>query len=93
MLHPRGPPLIRAAWVPDASVDPFTPDPRGFVEEGGQRVGNRFWQEAHAAGIRDATENREALMSLAKPADRVDVFEGYPHSARSTDFLARRLSA
>jgi dienelactone hydrolase len=39
------------AWVPDASTDDFSPDPRGFVEEGGQRVSNEFWREAHGAGI------------------------------------------
>lgn len=39
------------AWVPDASVDAFVPDPRGVVEEGGQLVGNAFWEEAHAADV------------------------------------------
>ncbi len=39
------------AWVPDASVDPYVPDPRGFVEEGGQLVRNAFWEEAHAADV------------------------------------------
>ncbi|WP_166789599.1 alpha/beta hydrolase family protein [Cryobacterium fucosi] len=39
------------SWVPDASTDQFAPDPRGFVEEGGQRVDNAFWTEAHRADI------------------------------------------
>lgn len=39
------------SWVPDASTDRFVPDPRGFVEEGGQRVDNAFWAEAHRADI------------------------------------------
>lgn len=39
------------AWVPDASIDTFTPSPTGYIEEGGQRVGNRFWREAHAARV------------------------------------------
>lgn len=39
------------AWVPDASVDAFVPDPGGVVEEGGQLVGNAFWEEAHAADV------------------------------------------
>jgi uncharacterized protein len=112
------------AWVPDASTDEFIPDPRGFVEEGGQRVGNAFWQDAHEAGIPRhlatvaaacylvfgtddeyvSAKNREALISVAKPGDRVDVFDGYPHSAwtadqaddiieRSVGFLAARLAA
>lgn len=93
------------AWVPDASIDEFTPDPRGFVEEGGQRVGNGFWQDAHAAGIPQrlseiaapcylvfgtadeyvSAENRAALIAAAKPGDRIDVFDGYPHSAWTAD--------
>jgi pimeloyl-ACP methyl ester carboxylesterase len=39
------------AWVPDANIDEFTPGPGGFVEEGRQRVGNAFWQEAYAADV------------------------------------------
>jgi pimeloyl-ACP methyl ester carboxylesterase len=39
------------AWVPDANIDYFTPGPEGFVEEGGQRVANAFWQEAYAADV------------------------------------------
>lgn len=111
------------AWVPDANIDEFTPGPQGFMEEGGQRVGNAFWQEAHDADVPHAfaavaapcylvfgtadeyvsTENREALVRVAKPADRIDIFDGYPHSAwtaeqaddiirRSVDFLVAELS-
>lgn len=88
------------AWVPDASVDPFTPGSDGYVEEGGQRVGNAFWQQANDAdvparfqevvapcylvfGTGDAyvsTENRDALTRNAKSSDRIDVFDGWPHS-------------
>lgn len=120
----RAPVEAVVAWVPDASVDTFTPDPRGFVEEGGQRVGNAFWQDAHDAdvparfaevtapchlvfGTADAyvsTENREALLAVARPTDVVDVFDGYSHSAwtydqaedviaRSVEFLAGHLTA
>jgi uncharacterized protein len=99
-------PLAAAvAWVPDASIDRFTPDPRGYVEEGGQRVGNAYWQQAHDADIPArfaevsapcylvfATEdeyvsagNRTALTSAAKPADRIDTFDGYAHSAWTAD--------
>lgn len=111
------------AWVPDASVDPFLPGPDGYVEEGGQRVGNEFWQQANDAdvpasfeevvapcylvfGTDDAyvsTANRDALTRIAKKRDRVDVFEGWPHSAwtaeqadividRSIAFLAPHLA-
>lgn len=111
------------AWVPDANTDAFVPDPRGFVEESGQRVGNQFWLDAHAAGVAQklaqitvpcylvfgtadeyvSTENREALVRAAKPADRVDVFDGYSHSGwtfeqaddiidRSVEFLAAQLA-
>ncbi|MBO0901840.1 alpha/beta fold hydrolase [Cellulomonas sp. zg-ZUI22] len=93
------------AWVPDANVDEFSPGPQGFVEEGGQRVGNAFWQEAHDAHVPDrfrevtapchlvfgtadeyvSTENREALLTAARPGDLVDVLDGYPHSAWTYD--------
>lgn len=39
------------AWVPDASIDAFTPGPDGYVEEGGQRVSNTFWEQAHDIDI------------------------------------------
>ncbi|MCC2322207.1 alpha/beta fold hydrolase [Cellulomonas xiejunii] len=104
------------AWVPDASVDEFSPGPQGFVEEGGQRVGNAFWQEAHDAGVPDrfrtvtapchlvfgtadayvSTQNREALLAEVGPDDRVDVFDGYPHSAwtydQAEDVIARSVA-
>jgi pimeloyl-ACP methyl ester carboxylesterase len=110
------------AWVPDASTDDFSPDPRGFVEEGGQRVSNDFWRQAHRAAIPEqlvdvsarcyfvfgtadeyvSEQNRSAVITQMKPFDRVDVFDGYPHSAwtfeqaediiqRSTNFLEEHL--
>jgi uncharacterized protein len=110
------------AWVPDACTDRYLPSPTGYMEEGGQRVLDRFWEEAHGADIPQcyasltapaylvfgtADEyvnevNREALVGRAKPADVVDVFDGYPHSAwtaeqtddiidRSVQFLAAHL--
>jgi hypothetical protein len=39
------------AWVPDANIDDFTPGPEGFIEEGGQRVGNAFWEQASDADV------------------------------------------
>lgn len=112
------------AWVPDANVDPYVPDPSGYMEEGGQRVRDLFWEEAHAAdvpgrfaaapapchlvfGTCDAyvsEENREALVRSARPADVVDVLDGYPHSAwtvaqtehvidRSIAFLSQHLGS
>ena len=38
------------AWVPDPSVDAFTPQ-GDYTEEGGQRVHTRYWREAHDAAI------------------------------------------
>jgi pimeloyl-ACP methyl ester carboxylesterase len=112
------------AWVPDANTDAFVPGADGYFEEGGQRVGNEFWVQAHSAdvpgrlgavtapcylvfGTNDeyvSVDNREALIAACKPDDRVDVFDGYPHSAwtfdqaadiieRSTVFLERQLRA
>lgn len=111
------------AWVPDANIDEFTPGSEGFVEEGGQRVGNAFWREAYAANVAQhlaeisapsylvfgtadeyvSTENREALVAAAGPNVRIDTFDGYPHSAwtseqaddiieRSVGFLTQHLS-
>jgi len=39
------------AWVPDANIDEFVPGSNGYVEEGGQRVGNLFWEQAYAADV------------------------------------------
>lgn len=39
------------AWVPDPSVDKFTPPPNGIIEEEGQIIKSSYWQEAHDAGI------------------------------------------
>ncbi len=41
------------AWVPDPNVESFTPPENGVIEEGGQIVQARFWQEAHDAKIAD----------------------------------------
>jgi pimeloyl-ACP methyl ester carboxylesterase len=49
---PRFPAEAVVAWVPDANVEEYTPDPCGYMEEGGQRVGNAFWREAYAADVR-----------------------------------------
>lgn len=104
------------AWVPDASTDTFVPSSEGFVEEGGQRVANTFWVEAHRAdivakmgkitapcylvfGTNDdyvSEENRQALINASKPADKIDVFDGYPHSAwtfdQAEDIIDRSIS-
>ena len=39
------------AWAPDPNVDEFTGSEHEIVEEGGQRVRARFWQEAHDARV------------------------------------------
>lgn len=41
------------AWAPDPNVDDFAVPESGAVEEGGQVVQARFWQEAHGAKIAD----------------------------------------
>lgn len=38
-------------WVPDPSVEPFTPPASGLIEENGQIVRALYWQEAHDADI------------------------------------------
>jgi len=38
------------AWVPDPSINTFTPQ-GDYTEEGGQRVHTRYWREAHDAAI------------------------------------------
>jgi uncharacterized protein len=45
------------AWVPDANVEDFEPPASGFLEEGGERVGTRFWQEAYDAKIAKCLQN------------------------------------
>jgi len=65
----------------------------GFWREAhGARVADRFRDVAAPAylvfGTDDelvSTENREALISRAKASDRIDVFDGYLHSAWSYD--------
>jgi len=50
------------SWVPDPSIDTFESSDLGFHEECGERVSERFWEEAHAAKI------PEALSALQPPA-------------------------
>ena len=40
-----------AAQVCGVEIKAIAPDEDGFVEEGEQRVGNPFWQEAHGADV------------------------------------------
>lgn len=39
------------AWVPDPNIELFEPPASGFLEEGGQRVGGIYWQEAYDARV------------------------------------------
>ncbi len=39
------------AWSPGAKNAPFVASPAGYAEEGGQRVSDAYWREAHEAGI------------------------------------------
>ncbi len=52
------------AWVPDASVDAYVPDGTGFMEEGGQRVADAFWQQAHAADVERAVRALEVPLRM-----------------------------
>ena len=45
------------AWVPDPSVDKFTPPKNGFIEEGGQMVQAKYWQEAHDERVAEKLRN------------------------------------
>jgi dienelactone hydrolase len=49
------------SWVPDPSVDEYDSAGLSYHEECGERVGNRFWLEAHEAHI------PKALTSAAMP--------------------------
>jgi pimeloyl-ACP methyl ester carboxylesterase len=48
------------AWAPDPSIDEYEDDGADFHEEGGERVGKRFWLEAHAANIAGALRVTES---------------------------------
>ncbi len=41
------------AWSPDPNVEKFIAPENGIIEEGGQIVQARFWQEAHGAKVAD----------------------------------------
>ena len=41
------------AWAPDPNLEPFAPSPDGVMEEAGQVVWDRYWQEAHAVRVAD----------------------------------------
>lgn len=41
------------AWSPDPNVEKFIPPENGIIEENGQIVQVRFWQEAHDAKVAD----------------------------------------
>jgi len=41
------------AWCPDPNVEKFVAPENGIIEESGQIVQSRFWQEAHDARIAD----------------------------------------
>lgn len=41
------------AWSPDPNIEKFVASENGIIEEGGQIVQARFWQEAHDAKVAD----------------------------------------
>ncbi len=89
------------AWVPAPNVHKFTSPANGLIEEGGQIVQARYWQEAHDAHIADklanvqapvyivqcsddeyvSAENHQTIEANAQPHHRVELLEGYKHSA------------
>ena len=48
-------------WSPDPNVEKFIAPENGIIEEGGQIVQARFWQEAHDAKVADK------LLSIKTP--------------------------
>lgn len=77
------------AWVPDASVDPYRPDGSGFMEEGGQRVADAYWQQAHLADAPGALSRIDAPCRLVFAQDdpyvSVENREALVRRAKATD--------
>ncbi len=71
------------SWVPDASIDEFVPSETGIIEESGQIVRNRFWQEAHYAEV------YERLTEIKAPTYIVQCSEDEYISAANHEAIAR----
>lgn len=71
------------AWVPDPNVEEFTPPVSGYLEEGGQRVQTRYWQEAYDADI------ARRLAHLDAPAFIVQCTDDEYVDAANRDAIAK----
>ena len=54
------------AWSPDPNVEKFVAPENGIIEESGQIVQARFWQEAHDAKIADKLTTVKAMMYIVQ---------------------------
>lgn len=57
------------AWVPDANVEEFNVPSAGYIEEAGERVGARFWEEAYKANVAQALSHVEAPALIIQCSD------------------------
>ena len=54
------------AWSPDPNVDKFVAPENGIIEESGQIVQARFWQEAHDAKVADKLSSIKIPMYIVQ---------------------------
>lgn len=54
------------AWSPDPNVEKFVAPENGIIEESGQIVQARFWQEAHDAKIADKLSSIKTPMYIVQ---------------------------
>lgn len=54
------------AWSPDPNVDKFVAPENGIIEESGQIVQVRFWQEAHDAKVADKLSSIKTPMYIVQ---------------------------
>lgn len=57
------------AWVPDPNIEKFKPPANGLIEEGGQLVKARYWQEAYDAKIADKLVKVQAPAYIVQCSD------------------------
>ncbi|MEK7472274.1 MAG: alpha/beta hydrolase, partial [Patescibacteria group bacterium] len=79
--------LATVAWVPDPNVGQFAPPESGVIEEGGQRVRSKYWQEAYDAKVGDKLQSINSPMYIVQCSDDEFVsrenHEAISNSARS----------
>lgn len=57
------------AWVPDPNVEDFKYPESGYIEEGGERVQAKYWQEAHDSKIVDKLASLKAPTLIVQCTD------------------------